>query len=171
MGDMDTDPDSQSTECSLSSRLSPAHLPAFATSETVLMAAHPICELPPYLCSGGVAVPILQTKELCPQKGGLHEESVASLGLSLPFAPPQGHMHFGHLPSSAMCSVLTVSSLGEGQDGSLLPCGCQGTAREVTHSRVTEGHPEWAEGETGGPGHCPRGPSDSPFLSLASLLA
>ena len=92
-------------------------------------------------------------------------------GIKKQIEPPQGHMHFGHLPSSAVCSVLTVSSLGEGQDGSLLLWGCQGTAREVTHSRVTEGHPDWAEGETGGPGHCPHGPSDSPFLSLASLLA
>lgn len=67
---MGTDPDNESTERSLSSRLLPAHLPAFATSETVLMAVHPICELPPYLCSGGLAVPILQMKKIGPQKGG-----------------------------------------------------------------------------------------------------
>ena len=48
-----------------------------------------------------------------------------------------------------MCSVLTVSSLGEGQDGSLLLWGYQGTARDVTHSRVTEGHPDWAEEKPG----------------------
>ena len=34
------------------------------------MAAHPICELPPYLCSGELALPILQMKKLCPHKDG-----------------------------------------------------------------------------------------------------
>lgn len=101
MGDMDTDPDNESTECSWSSRSSQACLPAFASSEPVLSAAHPICELPICVQEGGF--PHFAGEEAVSTEGWLYRESMAQLGLSLPPAPPQRHIHIGYLPSPAMC--------------------------------------------------------------------
>lgn len=80
-------------------------------------------------------------KKLMSTEERLHRESMAQLGLHLPPAPPQGHIHFGHLPSS----VCVFSSHGpfvrEGQDRPLsvtvgMSRNCQGS----DSSRVIEGH-------------------------------